>query len=178
MIRIAALATVSALVVTACSSSAGGGGGAPAGGSGSSAPVSATVRISVAHGGLVGPDGHTLYANTADSATHLICTGQCLSIWPPVLGTPVAGTDVKASDLGTITRGTQTQVTFDGHPLYEFAQDSKPGDAKGAGITDAGGTWQPVGAGAHPVGTAPAPSTGSVPATATTSGGGYGYGNH
>jgi hypothetical protein len=30
------------------------------------------------------------------------------------------------------------QVTVDGHPVYRFAQDTKPGDTKGQGV---GGTW-------------------------------------
>jgi len=123
------------------------------------------VRISTSHGVLVGPDGHTLYSNTADSASHLICTGQCLSIWPPVLGTPSAGSGVSPSALGTIQRGSQIQATFDGHPLYEFTQDAKPGDMKGNGLSDAGGTW-------HPAGMSSAPSTGP----SSGSGGGYGGG--
>ena len=88
MIRIAAVTTVLLLTATACSSSGGGSNPAP---TTTPAANTTTVRIAVSHGELVGPDGHTLYANTADSATHLICTGQCLSIWPPVLGTPAAG---------------------------------------------------------------------------------------
>jgi predicted lipoprotein with Yx(FWY)xxD motif len=174
MIRIAAVTTVLLLTATACSSS---GGGSSTSSTTSPAANATTVRISVSHGELVGPNGHTLYSNSVDSATHLICTGQCLSIWPPVLGTPAAGTGVSASALGTIKRGGQVQATFDGHPLYEFAQDSAPGDAMGDGISDAGGTWHPVGTGAHQVGTQPAPSTGSVPATGTKSGGG-GYGGY
>jgi predicted lipoprotein with Yx(FWY)xxD motif len=124
------------------------------------------VRISVSHGMLVGPNAHTIYSNTADSATHLICTGQCLSLWPPVYGTPTAGAGVTASSLGTIKRGSQVQATFDGHPLYEFYQDGKAGDTNGNGVTDAGGTWHPATVSGQP---AMAPSSG-----AKSGGGGYG----
>ena len=159
MIRIAAVTTVLLLTATACSSGGGGSGPSP---TTSPAAHTSTVRVSLSHGVLVGPDGHTLYSNTADSATHLICTGQCLSLWPPVLGTPTAGAGVSASALGTIQRGSQVQATFEGHPLYEFYQDSKAGDMNGHGVSDAGGTWHPAGMSA-----ATSPSTSS-------GGGGYG----
>jgi predicted lipoprotein with Yx(FWY)xxD motif len=164
MLRIAAATTVLVLAATACSSSGNGGGTSPA-------AHTTTVRISVSHGMLVGPNGHTIYSNTADSASHLICTGQCLSLWPPVYGTPSAGNGVSASALGTIMRGSQVQATFDGHPLYEFYQDAKPGDTNGNGVTDAGGTWHPATVSGQPA--APAPSTGGA-----KSGGGGGYGNY
>ena len=164
MIRIAAVTTVLFLTATACSSSGSGGGGSGPSPTTTPAAQATSVRISLSHGVLVGPNGHTLYSNTADSASHLICTGQCLSLWPPVLGTPTAGTGVTASALGTIHRGSQVQATFDGHPLYEFYQDSSPGDMNGNGVSDAGGMW-------HPAGMAAASSPSS-------SSGGGGYGNY
>jgi predicted lipoprotein with Yx(FWY)xxD motif len=114
-------------------------------------------------GVLVGPNGHTLYSNTADTPAHLICTGSCLTIWPPVLGTAKAGAGVAAADLGTVHRGTAVQVTYKGHPLYEFKSDMAAGDERGAGLTDQGGTWHPAAAAASS-----APSSPSH-------GGGYGY---
>jgi hypothetical protein len=71
--------------------------------------------------------------------------------------------------LSTITRsdGT-TQAACDGHPLYTFASDTAPGQAKGNGINASGGVWHEMTvSGATPVAGASAkPSTG---------GGGYGY---
>lgn len=157
-----ALAAAAFVTLTACSS-----------GGGSSSPAAATggsVAISVVHGTLVAPDGHTLYANTADSPAHLICTGPCLQLWPPLYGTPKAGAGVSATSLGTIPRGSKRQVTFDGHPVYEFSGDAAPGATKGDGVTDAGGTWHPVGSAAGRPGTPPAPSAGNSSATK----GGYG----
>jgi predicted lipoprotein with Yx(FWY)xxD motif len=51
-----------------------------------------------------------------------------------VTGTPVPGTGV--SSLTTFTRADngKTQLQIDGHPLYTFAGDSKPGDTNGEGI--------------------------------------------
>ena len=47
-----------------------------------------------------------------------------------------------AARLGTVERpdGT-TQVTYAGHPLYEFTGDNNPGDASGNGTSAFGGTW-------------------------------------
>ena len=153
----AAAATATA---TACSSS-GGASPTPAPGSPHAAH---TVTVLMQSGHLVGPGGRTLYSNTADTPTHLICTDSCLTIWPPVLGTPSAGSGVAQSALGTVHRGSSVQVTYQGHPLYEFSSDQKPGDTKGAGLTDAGGTWHPAGAAASP-----------APASKSGGGGGYGY---
>ena len=163
------LATAAALVLSACSSGgSSGGGGAPAAAANpSTGSGGGSVTISMASGHLVGPDGRTLYSNTADTATHLICSGSCLSLWPPVLGKAVAGQGVTAGALGTIKRGSTKQVTYQGHPLYEFSSDTKSGDTKGDGISDAGGTW-------HPAGSAAAASSASSASTGG-SGGGYGY---
>ena len=67
---------------------------------------------------------------------------------------------------GTIKRSDgSAQATFDGHPLYTFAGDTAPGQAKGNGLNAAGGLW-------HEITTsgAAAPAGSSSPG-----GGGYGY---
>ena len=130
-------------LVTACSSSSKGGGG----GGGSSQPASTgtqagAVTISMTGSTLTGPGGRTLYANTVDTTTKFSCTGACASVWPPLTGTATAGSGVDASKLGTATRPDGTkQVTYDGHPLYEFKDDKAAGDKKGEGIKDEGGKW-------------------------------------
>ena len=49
---------------------------------------------------------------------------------------------MKASLLGTTKRsdGT-TEVTYDGHPLYRYAGDAKPGDTAGQGSDGFGALW-------------------------------------
>lgn len=163
-VRIVIGASVAALaLVSACSSSkshsTSGGGGAGSGTSG--------TTITAVGGMLTGPDGHTLYANTVDTASKITCTGACATTWPPITGTPSAGSGVTASDLGTVKRPDGTmQVTFQGHPLYEFVQDKKAGDHKGDGIADAGGSWhaETVGGG-----------TSSTPAQSSSGSTGYNY---
>jgi predicted lipoprotein with Yx(FWY)xxD motif len=93
---------------------------------------------------LVGPNGRTLYDFVADKTMASTCYGACASLWPPltVTGTPKAGPGVRASLLGTTKRtdGT-TEVTYNGHPLYYFVSDAKPGDTTGQAINQFGAPW-------------------------------------
>jgi predicted lipoprotein with Yx(FWY)xxD motif len=65
------------------------------------------------------------------------CTGGCLEAWPALTvedgATPTGGEGVDASKLGTIVRedNGETQVTYDGLPLYFFQNDEEPGDLTG-----------------------------------------------
>lgn len=111
-------------------------------------PVTGAATVSVSEVGtfgstLVDAQGRSLYLFTNDTQNSgtSSCSGDCLVEWPPLLtdGEPVAGEGVNESLLGTITRddGT-TQVTYNGWPLYYFADDTNPGDALGQGM---GGVW-------------------------------------
>jgi predicted lipoprotein with Yx(FWY)xxD motif len=93
---------------------------------------------------LVNAKGLTLYLYEGDSASHLSCTGACTSTWPPLSGPATATGAAKPSDLGTIKRGSGTQVTYHGHPLYTFAGDSKAGQTGGEGITLDGRKWYAI----------------------------------
>lgn len=110
--------------------------------------------------------GFTLYRFDKDSAQppKSNCDAACLKTWPAV---PADGAEaapgVDDSLLGEVTAADGTkQLTIDGWPMYRYAQDAKPGDAKGQGI---GGTWYaaaPDGKKAAPAaaGTAPADTAG------------------
>jgi predicted lipoprotein with Yx(FWY)xxD motif len=94
---------------------------------------------------LVDSEGHTLYAFSGDDGGSVACEGACAKAWPPLLdeaGEPQPSNGTAAARLGTIERpdGT-TQVTYAGHPLYEFGGDKAPGDANGNGQSAFGGTW-------------------------------------
>jgi predicted lipoprotein with Yx(FWY)xxD motif len=87
---------------------------------------------------LVASNGMTVYIFTKDvkDSGKSACTGQCITTWPaltvPAGATPTGGTAVTGK-LGTITReddGT-LQVTYNGLPLYFFANDKAVGDANG-----------------------------------------------
>ena len=112
-------------------------------------PVTGEATVNVADIGtfssvLVNADGKPLYVFSKDTGSTSACTGDCTTEWMPLAsqGSPVAGTDVDASLLGTITREDGTmQVTYNGHPLYTFANDTGSGNAAGQGMQDNGGTW-------------------------------------
>ncbi|MCW3032536.1 MAG: hypothetical protein QOK19_614 [Solirubrobacteraceae bacterium] len=93
---------------------------------------------------LVNSQGRTLYLFKKDSAGRSACTGECAKFWPPlrVSGKPTAGRGVSASKLGTIKRSDgKPQVTYKGHPLYTFQQDTKAGQTNGQGVNAFGASW-------------------------------------
>jgi len=142
----------------------------------------ATVRTASTSLGtiLVAANGRTLYALDADTPTMSMCTGACAMLWPPLTasGSPVAGPGVTQAQLTVLNGPNGAQVVYAGHPLYEFAQDSAPGDVKGQNF--ANNIWHVLSATGQVITTA-APSTPTVPPTSppTTSssgsGGGMGY---
>lgn len=96
---------------------------------------------------LVGAGGHTLYLFEADRLNVSNCRGACLSLWPPftVGGKPQARGGALASKIGTIPAGSgKRQVTYNGHPLYYYAADQKPGDTTGEGLNQFGAVWDVV----------------------------------
>ena len=161
----AAVIPLVALAVAAC----GGGGAATASPPKTSTGASATLGVASSSLGsiLVNSTGRTLYLFKADVGAKSACTGACATAWPPLLatGTPTAGTGLTASKLATITRsdGTQ-QVTYNGHPVYLFIKDKKPGQTTGQGVTAFGAAWYALTPAGNQISTQP-----------TTSGGGYGY---
>ena len=101
---------------------------------------------------LVGPDQRTLYMFDPDMQGESTCYDQCATNWPPLTldeGEPAAGAGVDAALLGTTERtdGT-TQVTYDGWPLYYWAQDAAPGDATGQAVN---GVWWVLDASGEPI---------------------------
>jgi predicted lipoprotein with Yx(FWY)xxD motif len=123
------------LALAACGSGGGGGGG------GNAAPNSSAVSVRTVSGVgsvLVDSSGKTLYFADQESGGQIHCTGACLQFWQPL---KAAGGMPQAAgvpgNLATIQRPDGiTQVTFDGHPLYTFTEDSAAGNARGNGFTD------------------------------------------
>ena len=96
-----------------------------------------TVADSTLGSILVDGDGNTLYLFTPDNQGESVCYDQCEAAWPPLLDPIEAGDGITASLLGTAPRtdGTE-QITYNGWPLYYFANDTAPGDINGQGIND------------------------------------------
>ena len=149
---------------------------APTGSTASSSGASATVVKTASNatlGATVLTDAHgmTLYQLSAEQNGKFICTSSsCLQVWHPVSGTAAAVPAGSVGSLGTVKRPDGAdQATYKGMPLYTFAQDQQPGDAKGQGLKDVG-TWAAVtigSSGAAAAKTAPAPE----PAPSSSSGG-------
>lgn len=124
---------------------------------------------------LVDGSGRTLYLFKADTGTTSTCNGACAQAWPPDLtnGKPQE-TGLNAALVGTTVRADHsTEVTYHGHPLYYFADDSGPGQTNGQGVNAFGGAWYVV----APDGSAvtAAPATAPSPSSTGSTGGGYGY---
>jgi predicted lipoprotein with Yx(FWY)xxD motif len=116
---------------------------------------------------LLDSKGRTVYLFQKDTGSMSTCSGACATDWPPVTttGKPTAGSGLTASMVGTTTRSDGTkQVTYNGHPLYNYVGDQKAGDTNGQGISAFGAKWYAV---------SPAGST--VTAKGSGSGGGYTY---
>jgi predicted lipoprotein with Yx(FWY)xxD motif len=96
---------------------------------------------------VVDGKGRTLYLFEKDKNRRSACYGPCATYWPPLLthGKAVARAGAKLSLLGTTRRASGSeQVTYGGHPLYRFVLDGKPGQTKGEGLQDFGGSWNVV----------------------------------
>jgi len=90
---------------------------------------------------LTAANGMTVYVFMPDAQGAPTCTGSCAQAWPPLTaegGQVTAGDGVDSSLLGTVARPDDTQVTYNGWPLYFFSGDSGPGVTNGQGQ---GGVW-------------------------------------
>ena len=96
---------------------------------------------------LVDSNGMTLYMFLKDNGTTTACTGACAGNWPALTSaSPSAGSGADASMLGTAP--STNQVTYNGHLLYTFVKDTKPGDVNGEGLL---GAWYAVSPTGDPV---------------------------
>ena len=163
----AAVIPLTALALASC------GGGTSDATASSAPPKTANGRsatVGVANVGqlgsiLVDAKGRTVYLFEKDTGPKSTCFGACATEWPPVTtsGKPSPGSGVTASMLGTTTRSDgETQVTYNGHPLYLFEADQKPGDATGQNVDAFGAKWYVLSATGDKV-------------TSKGSGGGYAY---
>jgi predicted lipoprotein with Yx(FWY)xxD motif len=133
LVVLAALATLASFVAALA-----GAGGTTAG------RVTVAVAKSPLGRILVDSRGITLYDFPKDRGTTSSCYGACAALWPPLTtkAKPVAGRGVRASLLGTTKRKDgKLEVTYNGHPLYYFVSDRKPGQTTGQGLDQFGAPW-------------------------------------
>jgi predicted lipoprotein with Yx(FWY)xxD motif len=176
---IAGLAAVPVIALVAAGCGGGGYGGGDDSAAASPPPKTASghpATVGTASEGdlgtiLVDSQGRTLYLFEKDSGTNSACFGACASAWPPLrdTGKPTVGGGLTAELVGTTSRSDgMPQVTYNGHPLYLFAGDEKPGDTEGQGSTAFGGAWLAL----NPSGDQ---ATAQASSSSSSSGGGYGY---
>ena len=176
-----------AALLAACGSSSASGSGSSAS-SASSAPAAASsapaavatpsdsaaglMTASTSKGTvLVTAQGYTVYMFAIDTPTKSNCNATCLSFWPALTGMPSAapGSNLTGK-FGTIKgTGGITQATYNGHPLYRFVDDKKPGQVNGNGVNTSGGLWYAL----NPAGAKL--TVAKTSSSTSSSSGGYGY---
>lgn len=154
--------------------------------SASSSPTSAAAGVTVAAANvdgfgmvLVDGSGRTLYMLTSERGGKITCTDDngCTKTWPDTelpdgVTAATAGPGIDKSLLSTVKDAKGSlYVTYGGWPLYTFAGDSGPGQAKGEGINSFGGTWYVLGVSGQPV-TSKSQSNSSSQSS-SSAGGGY-----
>jgi predicted lipoprotein with Yx(FWY)xxD motif len=123
---------------------------------------------------LTTAQGFTVYEFGIDTPTKSNCDATCLGFWPALTGMPSAASGSGLSGtFGTIMgTGGITQATYDGHPLYLFVKDTKPGQVMGNGVNLSGGVWNAITPTGAKLAAAAKPA---ASASSASSGGGYGY---
>ena len=89
---------------------------------------------------LVDSEGAALYTADQEMDGKVRCTDSCAGTWIPLTlsgsGQPTASDDVPG-ELGLAERpGGERQVSYDGKPLYSFADDTMAGEVTGHGLSD------------------------------------------
>ena len=140
-------------------------------------PVAAGTAVSVKQTALgktlVDANDRTLYLFQADKPNRSTLSPAGLAVWPAFTssGTPQATGGADAARIGTITGpGGSRQVTYNGHPLYYYVGDHKPGSVSGQRLNQFGALWYVL----SPSGNA-VTSAASSPAPAAAPPSGYGY---
>ena len=93
---------------------------------------------------LVDGKGRALYLFTREPSTKSRCYGQCAVAWPPFYarGKLRAGSGLDAGKLRSSRRRDGRRiVTYNGHPLYYYVTDTKPGQVTCHDVVEFGGTW-------------------------------------
>jgi predicted lipoprotein with Yx(FWY)xxD motif len=162
-------AVAASLTLAACGSSSSGSSSSSSTASSSQGSAAAVVRTAsnatLGSTVLTNAQGLTLYSLSAEQGGKFICVSSCTQLWHPLTAS-ASGTPAGAASLGTVTRPEGTrQVTYKGLPLYTFAQDQRPGEAKGQGVKDVG-IWSAATVGS----TGAATSTGSSTSAPARSG--------
>ena len=117
---------------------------------------------------LVNSQGLPLYIYRPDTATRSLVTGGLARLWPPLTSPAVAGAGVTGK-VAVLKDVNGQQVTYNGHPLYTFADDHAD-QVTGQGVQN----FFVATPGISSI-TMSAGSAGSAATTPAAPSGGYGY---
>ena len=123
---------------------------------------------------LVDANGRTLYLFEGDGANVSRLSSAGLAVWPrfTAASTVKAENGAEGAKIGTITSASGArQVTYNGHPLYYYVGDSKPGSTRGQHLSQFGALWYVLG----PNGSALTNTTSNSQPAPAAPAGGYGY---
>lgn len=81
---------------------------------------------------LTDAKGMTLYTFDKDAKGASSCYGECAQKWPPLIAAAGAKADGKFTQVKR--KDASMQWAYDGHPLYLWQKDKKPGDVTGDGV--------------------------------------------
>jgi predicted lipoprotein with Yx(FWY)xxD motif len=115
---------------------------------------------------LVNRQGLPLYIYRPDTATTSLVTGSLARLWPPLTSPAVASAGVTGK-VAVLKDVNGQQVTYNGHPLYTFADDHA-GQVTGQGVQNFFVATPGIASITMSAGSTP-------PATPTGASGGYGY---
>ncbi|MGZ4534168.1 MAG: COG4315 family predicted lipoprotein [Nocardioidaceae bacterium] len=150
--------------------------GGNAGNAGASSNATLSVRTTSLGKVLVDNQGRTVYMLTSDKNGTSSCNASCLQYWPMVkapapVPSHLAGVSGTLGSTASMSGG--KILTINGHPLYTYSLDSKPGDVTGQGVKSFGGAWWVLSASGKPV--TGSSSSGSSGGGYSSGGGGGGY---
>jgi predicted lipoprotein with Yx(FWY)xxD motif len=117
---------------------------------------------------LVDARGRTLYLFEGDGRNVSKLSRAGLAVWPRfvAVGPVTAGSGVQKAELGTTTSPSGVrQITYNGHPLYYYVGDSKPGSTRGQALNEFGALWYVLRPTGSAVTTKPSTAKGATPAT-------------
>lgn len=123
---------------------------------------------------LVDANGRTLYLFEGDKRNVSTLSNAGLAVWPRFVATGKVKAEAGAqtAKIETITSpGGGRQVTYNGHPLYYYVGDSKPGSTRGQALNEFGALWYVLGSSGKAV-TSSSGTANAAPASSTPS---YGY---
>jgi predicted lipoprotein with Yx(FWY)xxD motif len=104
----------------------------------SAAPTVATASVTVAgvtETILVNAGGLPLYYYAPDTATRSRVAGGLAQLWPPLTSAAAPAAAGLTGRLSVLNDVNGHQVTYNGHPLYTFADD-RAGQVTGQGVQD------------------------------------------